>query len=449
MRTSRFLVTATLLCAAALPALAATRTVPTSQYPTIQSAVDASRPGDTVNVNPGTYNECVVIAVKGLKLQGIIQNGKAPTLEGIGAPPNSHNGGQNGIEIDSDNVSVSGFIVQDYTDGYTLAGVLISNQLSFPLNPTGCKIQLNTLKNNDIGLNAMSDQTQVTGNFITGNTSAGAEFAGGSGILFQANAVTSNGQIITYYDDNGQPIGTFRNGQGIYTNGLVNFSMQANYFTSNINDAIVIAYDGGGCRAENNYVYGNGGLGFSLYNDPGTMVDNNYVASNAKGIVAIDTTSCILASNQVSQNQGNGIDIESDDAQNYPSTGNQVKSNTVSGNGTAGVAGSAGIYLQSVTGCTIASNQVNSNAANGILFDLLTGYGTAPTTGCSVQSNQMNSNTGDGLKISLGDTGNTIMSCAASGNTPFDAEDDNTVRGANTYKNNNFKKTTPNIPSHR
>ena len=50
---------ALLLCAPALPTLAATRTVQPGQ--SIQSAINAANPGDTIVVNGGTYGEQVVI----------------------------------------------------------------------------------------------------------------------------------------------------------------------------------------------------------------------------------------------------------------------------------------------------------------------------------------------------------------------------------------------------
>ena len=45
----------------ALPAMAVILDVPSVTYPTIQSAVTAAGPGDTINVAAGTYNENVVI----------------------------------------------------------------------------------------------------------------------------------------------------------------------------------------------------------------------------------------------------------------------------------------------------------------------------------------------------------------------------------------------------
>src|SRR5207249_1853258 len=49
---------------------ATTRSVPSLSYPTIQSAVDASAPGDTISIAAGTYAEQVTIMVSDLTVTG-------------------------------------------------------------------------------------------------------------------------------------------------------------------------------------------------------------------------------------------------------------------------------------------------------------------------------------------------------------------------------------------
>lgn len=69
-----------LLQAAAVPAAAhAVRVVPTS-YPTIQAAVDAAEPGDTIRVRPGTYVEQVSIE------KNVTLTGAGPFVTTIRAP---------------------------------------------------------------------------------------------------------------------------------------------------------------------------------------------------------------------------------------------------------------------------------------------------------------------------------------------------------------------------
>lgn len=56
-----------------LPGSGAVRNVP-SAYPTIQAAVDAAAPGDTVLVAPGTYKESVLVTKDRLRIRGTDRN---------------------------------------------------------------------------------------------------------------------------------------------------------------------------------------------------------------------------------------------------------------------------------------------------------------------------------------------------------------------------------------
>jgi len=92
-------------------AAAATLTVDTSlpntppNYHTIQAAVDAAGPGDTINVAAGTYNEGVSIpsGKDGLEIAGT-----NAIVDGTGL------GDVNGFSIASDNVKIHGFTIQNF-----------------------------------------------------------------------------------------------------------------------------------------------------------------------------------------------------------------------------------------------------------------------------------------------------------------------------------------------
>jgi pectin methylesterase-like acyl-CoA thioesterase len=51
----------------------------------IQSAVQAAPPGTTIQVMPGTYRETVYIDKDGIRLIGVIKEGRRPVLDGEGA----------------------------------------------------------------------------------------------------------------------------------------------------------------------------------------------------------------------------------------------------------------------------------------------------------------------------------------------------------------------------
>jgi len=59
-----------LAVAASLPAVAADLYVPTTNYPSIQAAVNAAQTNDTIHIAPGVYTEQVEIVTNTLTLIG-------------------------------------------------------------------------------------------------------------------------------------------------------------------------------------------------------------------------------------------------------------------------------------------------------------------------------------------------------------------------------------------
>ena len=73
----------------------------------IQSAVDRARPGDRIQVLPGTYSESVTIDFDDIELVGVVQNGERPTFEG----KNSLN---DAVLASGNNFVISGFEIRNY-----------------------------------------------------------------------------------------------------------------------------------------------------------------------------------------------------------------------------------------------------------------------------------------------------------------------------------------------
>lgn len=80
---------------------------------TIQKAVDAARPGDTVEIGPGTYGESVAVATDDLRIRGTDRNDVVIDGSDIKS---------NGIVVTSDRVVVENLTVQNFT----LNGVLVT-----------------------------------------------------------------------------------------------------------------------------------------------------------------------------------------------------------------------------------------------------------------------------------------------------------------------------------
>ncbi len=73
----------------------------------IQAAVDRARPGDRIEVLPGTYSESVTIDFDDIELIGIVQNGERPVLDGKGTMNDA-------VLASGNNFTVSGFEIRDY-----------------------------------------------------------------------------------------------------------------------------------------------------------------------------------------------------------------------------------------------------------------------------------------------------------------------------------------------
>lgn len=67
----------------------------------IQQAVSAAQPGDTIHVRPGTYHETVYIDKDGIALSGRIENGEWPMLDGEGIRNDAILYSGNGITVEN------------------------------------------------------------------------------------------------------------------------------------------------------------------------------------------------------------------------------------------------------------------------------------------------------------------------------------------------------------
>jgi parallel beta-helix repeat protein len=73
-----------LVTSCALAGLAAAETLTVKEGESIKAAVLRAKPGDTIRVMPGTYRETVFIDKDNIHLQGEVQEGKWPVLDGEG-----------------------------------------------------------------------------------------------------------------------------------------------------------------------------------------------------------------------------------------------------------------------------------------------------------------------------------------------------------------------------
>ncbi len=449
------------LAASALPAAAGTLLVP-QQFPTIQKALNAARPHDTVLVSPkpnnGVYNEALTISTPHVVLQG--RNN--PVLDGTGlgvAAPSpqlpSFIAYPNGIEIRASHVTVSGLTVQN-TGGLPYgnpAGVNVGyvtpdgqNVVSF----SDIKISGVTFRNdyNGVTIEGLSLTNfanggtytlvkgyQLLGNVFTGNSNTGASVIGAS-ILIADNRFTNNSFTGLSIGDN-----TYFYGAP----PTQNVTVSGNQFTGSASGAMNA--NGDGLTVTGNEVASNPGPGLSVSasiynpavhdpaspNPPASAVTLNYVHDN-QGVGLTVGGTVTVSGNVLTKNTGNGLFLSFAD---YSTVTYNLITDTIlqgygSGDGT-GIYADAGFGSLS-TSLAISANEVSDNAGDGIFL--------AAIVGSKVSDNDASANDGIGIHLSDATRGtttpNTVTQNLARHNAIFDARDDTSATGpvidnGNTY----------------
>jgi hypothetical protein len=156
----------------------------TGNYPTIQSAINAASPGDTISVCPGTYNEQVQIG-KTLIVQGAKHGVDARTRVATGESIINYAGGP--VQIMADNVVLDGFTVQGSTlaDPAFIAGIWTNP--GFTGTQGGHQILNNIVQNNISGIeldSTCAHSTLVQHNLIQNNNNPGPGSGNGIQVSF-------------------------------------------------------------------------------------------------------------------------------------------------------------------------------------------------------------------------------------------------------------------------
>lgn len=352
MRLNRTLVlslAAGALVAGPAPAIAATHVVHPGE--SIQAAVDAAVPGDTVSVQPGTYHQSVVIETDGITLRGggegnfttlVAPRNPTPNDCALGGP-----GPLGGIcvlgQVDASGnptslvtgVTVRGFAVKDFTFGI------------FNFGASGTRIQQNRLVTNE-----------EYGVFT--NTSTGTRIV--------ENVALNNGEAGFYVGDSPDANAyVFRNESAGNVNGF--------FFRDAAHGEAVANNAHGNC------------VGFLMLDtDSPGGVSNWFIRSN---VVKNNTLSCPAEEGPPTS----GLGIAAVGVTDSVIFGNTVTGNTPSGDSVF----SGGIVLVDggiAGGGPLANDRVQANQAHGNAPDLLwDGSGT----GMQFFKNQCDTSTPDGL----------------------------------------------------
>jgi len=304
-------------------------------YTSIQAAVNAASPGDTVFVYSGTYREAVTIP-KALTLQGqgrdttIIDGMRTSTTVQINTGPTVlrgftiTNGASRGVSVSAPDSLVEDNRVSESYSGIYVAGMsrarLLSNIVS---SNTGNGIDLST-----------SADSEVIGNLVSSNGAWGIYLSGSVGNRIEENDVSSNRRGIFLEQSSSNTLArntawsneetsSYNYGAGIFLRSSTGNTIEENNLSSNSYNGIRLEYSARnvlrGNSASGNY------YGVYLLSSSANLLEQNEVSWNSDGIVLDSSSSNTLRGNRVTSNSDSGLDLSA-------SSNNTIEANTIASN---------------------------------------------------------------------------------------------------------------------
>lgn len=370
-------------------------TVPTD-FSTIQEAIDAAGPGETICVEPGTYDEALDIGIgkDGLTLVGDPDDISTVVLDGTGL------GTVNGITVNADNITIRGFDIRNYgnqgiraenVSGLTVgdnhlegidnshtvdivdsADVTIEN-VSIVINPDEAEwwaeaIRLESVDNVTV-LNADIDGGFVGVNFACSPCTDTSEVP--------TNGIVQNSFIRNNVVDS--PSGPL--GIAILIANSTDAEIRGNLIEDSIRGVRVSFLGGTGINIVKNEIRNNSTFGISVAaDDSEVLIDDNNIVGNSVGIWNDSNSSLEIVNSNISENSnvgegGGGI---------FNIGGELVVDNTTIENNESAIGG--GIYSSSGS-ITITRSLINGNKASEFGGGIFVGGGTLNILNPSTISN--------------------------------------------------------------
>jgi parallel beta-helix repeat protein len=412
-----FAVLLTLLAFVSVGCAADTYTVCTSgcNYTSIQAAINAAQPGDTIIVRDGTYTENVEVNVANLTLRS--ENGSAFTT--VLAAVNA----SDVFLVTANSVTITGFTVRNANDSASAACGIHLHSVHHCIvsgnNASGnyrgiylFSSSKNTLSDNTVSKNGFgiylnySSNNNLTANTANSNIRYGNSYDGNSyGIRLQSssnNTLTANTANWNY--DYG--IGLQSSSNNTLTANTANWNYDYGIgllFSSTNNLTNNTASDNSrGIRLEsmsnNNTLTGNtvtnNSHGILLWSSCNNVLTGNTASYNDYGIYLLSLSNNSLMDNTVSNNNY-GIYLY--DSSNNNLTGNSAHSNN-----------DYGIYLEYSSNNNLTGNTASNNSDYGIYLD---------DSSKNTLAGNIASNNEDGISLDSSCNNNTITGNSASYNS--------------------------------
>jgi len=304
---------ASLATLTAVPSDAATINVP-GDYPTIQEAVDAADPGDSILVAAGTYPETVTITEEVI-LKG--ENRETTTIQGPAAG--------NTVTVYADGTEISGFSITNSGSTYPESGLFLDTAGQ-------CVIKdINASNNGGFGIFAMwAEDNVISENLVTYNGYCGIRVDMSRNYIFDNTCNSNTGDGVFMYGASGSVLDgnlASLNGEGgISAQGIFEDMMiSENLAADNLKSGILL-YAGVDCEVVNNTSMGNGWSGVDVGSSSGVTIEGNYLAMcTFHGIKLNASDGCFAVENHVRDNLGYGIKLAG-------CTGTTIYNNDILGN---------------------------------------------------------------------------------------------------------------------
>jgi parallel beta-helix repeat protein len=336
-------------------------------YSTVQAAVHAANPEDTVHVRAGTYFENIVVN-KPMSLVG--ENAQNTTIDGSGLADALH--------IVADNINVTGFTIRNsFTSPYSGITLEYANY---------CNISGNNITNNWIGVNLASPcyNNTIIGNNITANNYYGVLLYSSDNNTIAGNNITDNGDgVYVASSSSSNSIAGNNitdNWVGVYLVSYAsNTSIRRNNITANNGYGVYMAsYSNGNSIAGNNITNNGDGINIATYSNNNSITGNNIIDNSLYGILAYSSSNNnSIIENKISDNK-EGVGFS-------PSFNNTVARNNLTNKDCSILLGSSsnnrivdnnitaiygdGVWLNSSSDNTVVGNNITASNGVGVKLD--------------------------------------------------------------------------------